>query len=290
MAVVAAAAQVLCAIRIGPNQHVTGLLLDGGAIVTVDQVLPVTESYTVVLSDRSLMSARPGLRNPKSNLAVVRLDTSVACLPLMGTIAAPGAVAIVLGADGEAEPTVRLTIVHRLQRTAKGVVPVLDLPRGSSCQGELVLDASGRLIGLAAFGPDGESIVIASALIQQVILPTVESPLPEKLLIPARFNIPSRKGWLGVTLQPINLPDQLAARAGQSSGRMVVSVTPGGPADKAGLRIDDVLLTVNDSTVTGPNALRNFLSPERIGSVVEAKLLRDGNLVMAHLTVGTQPG
>lgn len=85
------------------------------------------------------------------------------------------------------------------------------------------------------------------------------------------------------------VPEAVAARAGQDSGRMVVSMTKGGPAEMAGLRVGDVLLALNGTSASGPQALRAFLSPDRIGSSIEVRLLRDGNLLTAHLTVAVQP-
>jgi S1-C subfamily serine protease len=88
----------------------------------------------------------------------------------------------------------------------------------------------------------------------------------------------ARRGWLGVVLQPITVPDTIATRAGQSSGPMVVSITAGGPAEQAGLRVGDVLLALNGTSASGPHALRAFLESERIGSTVAVLLLRYDNV------------
>jgi S1-C subfamily serine protease len=85
------------------------------------------------------------------------------------------------------------------------------------------------------------------------------------------------------------VPETIAARAGQSSGRMVVSVTRGGPAEQAGLRVGDVLLALNGISASGPHSLRAFLESERIGSTVEVRLLREGNVTTTHLTVAARP-
>ena len=71
---------------------------------------------------------------------------------------------------------------------------------------------------------------------------------------------------------------------------MVVSVTKGGPADLAGLRVGDVLLALNGISASGPHALRAFLESERIGSTVEVRFLREAAVTTAHLTVAAQPG
>lgn len=69
---------------------------------------------------------------------------------------------------------------------------------------------------------------------------------------------------------------------------MVVGITTGGPADQGGLRIGDVLLTVNDVSVSGPNTLRAFLDPEKIGSTVTVQVLRDGSLLKMQLVVAAR--
>ena len=99
----------------------------------------------------------------------------------------------------------------------------------------------------------------------------------------------SRRGWLGVSLKPITVPESLVQRAGQTTARQVVSVSKGGPADRAGLRGGDVLLAVDRTPTTGNYALRSFLVPERVGSQVELRLMRDGLLHTAVLTIEPQP-
>jgi S1-C subfamily serine protease len=283
-------APLLTAIRIGPNKHVTGLLCPGAAIVTTDQSLPALQSYTVVLPDRSLAPARPGRRNTASNLAALHLDASVTVdLPGIG-LAALGRLVVVLGADSDASPTVRLTVIQRFVRTPEGPNAVLDMAAAALNPGSPVLDAEGHLLGLAAPGPNGEVIVIPGTAISRTLNPHQTGPVPSSQASPTPFPPASpRRGWLGVALQPITVPDQLVGRVGQTSGRMVVNITTGSPADHAGMHVGDVLLSVNGTSVTGQHSLRDFLAEERIGSTVEVRLLRDGTLITTHLVIAQQP-
>ena len=288
---VAAAAPLLSAIRIGPNRHVTGLVCQGETIITVDQALPPLDSYTVMLTNRLAVSARLSFRDPNTNVAVLRLDAPWPATNPEVAVTSVGSLAVVLGADADASPTVRLTIVHRFIRIIDGFAAVLDLAGDSLEQGSPVLDPEGRLIGVAAVGPNGEAVVIPSAVIGRMLSPSparsVMSVAPTPLTPTPPIN---RRGWLGVALQPITVPDQLAVKAGQASGRMVVSITKGGPAEAAGMRVGDVLLALNGTSTSGPHALRAFLEGDRIGTTIEVKLLRDRDLVTTHLTVVAQPG
>jgi S1-C subfamily serine protease len=284
---VADTAGILSAIRVAPNRHVTGLVCEGVVIVTIDQELPALDTYTVVLSHGHMAAARPGPRDPGCNLASLRLDTPFPVTGIATAGTTVGSLALVVGADADASPTVRLTVIQRFLRGAEGPVAVLDLPgRGLEC-GSLVLDADGDLIGLAAFGPNGEAVVIPATAISRMTLP---APGHTALLAPVAPVSAIRRGWLGVALQPITVPDAIVARAGQSSGRMVVSITKGGPAEQAGLRVSDVLLALNGTSTSGPHALRAFLDSEQIGSVVEVRLLREGSVITTHLTVAAKRG
>lgn len=288
----ASSAPLVCAIRIGPNRHLTGLVCQDDTVVTTDQALPALESYTVVMSDRMLIPARPNARDPGCNLATLRLDTTWPAVNTDIAATSVGSLVIILGADADASPTARLSVVHRFTRTADGPAAVLDLSRDRVDPGSAVLDPQGRLIGLAAIGPNGEAMVIPGTLIGRMLMPALNlhgasaDPQSDR---PAPAYKPDRRAWLGVALQPITVPDQLVPRTGQTSGRMVVSLTKGGPAEKAGMRVGDVLLALNGTSTTGPNTLRALLGHDRIGTTVDIRLLRDGNVMTTELTLQMQP-
>jgi S1-C subfamily serine protease len=300
---VASATPLVSAIRVGPNRHITGLVCQGDMILTTDQGLPALDSYTVVLSDRKLIGARPGRRDPRSNLAVLHLDAprptagmgpATSLGPAAGLEIASltvGALVVVLGADADASPTVRLTVIHRFIRAADGLAPVLDLPGDRIDEGSPVLDPDGRLVGLAALGPNGEAVAVPGEAIGRML--TAKHGVAAAFVQPTAATAsasPGRRGWIGVALQPITVPDPLAARAGQGSGRMVVSITKGGPAEMAGMRVGDVLLALDGTSASGPHAMRAFLGGDRVGATVEVRLLRDGNVVTTQLTVASNPG
>src|SRR5690242_11347367 len=112
---VAAAAPMLAAIRIGPNRHISGILWQQDLVITSDQALPAQDTYTLVLPGSVLTAARPARRNAASNLASLRLEGSGHSVQIL-VPAEPrvGALALALGADAEAAPMARLTVIHRI--------------------------------------------------------------------------------------------------------------------------------------------------------------------------------
>lgn len=291
---VSACGTFVCAIRIATNRHITGLLTQGDTIVTLSQLLPPLEFYSGFFASGLVVTAKNVTRDPVTEVAILRLDAATGAPPLGGILPLVGSLALIVGAEQDGSLNARLAIIHRLTQTQYGLTPVLDVPAGSVEPGSVVLDPEGRLIGLIALTGDSVTMAIPAAPLQRLSatpgaedVATVETPsLPPPVLPSA----PAGRAWLGVSLQPITVPEHLVSRAGQRSGRMVMAVTEGGPADLAGLAIGDVLLTLNGNSTSGPNTLRALLSGEKVGTSVEVKLLRDGVLMATQLTVGSQPG
>lgn len=274
---VAAAARMLTAIRVGHNRHVTGIIWQRDLVLTSDQALPAQDNYTLVLPGGTLAAARPARRNAVANLASLRLEGSTANPAQVLLPAEPrvGALVLALGADADAAPLARLTAIHRIATSAERSL-VLDMAANLVAEGGPVLDAAGGLLGMAIIGANDEATVIPHAAMARML--DQGQPHPD-----------GRRGWLGVALQPITVPDSMRSAVGQASGRMVVSLAPSGPAELAGLRPGDILLSLDGHSVSGAHALRAFLGPERVGRQVEVRLMRDGQVETRHLTIAPQP-
>ncbi len=332
---VAGAAPVLTAIRVGPNRYVTGFLWREDLLITSDQALPAAPAYSIVLASGALTAGHPGPRDPVHDLAAVWLDAPVeAVLPEPARSTAIGALVVALGTDFDGSPTARLTMVHAFPRTPgagqEAAMITLDLAGNRVSPGGIVLDAEGHLLGMTSVASGGEGIVVPHGVIARfaamaagagarqaaALAPAVSSPaafpamqpIPQVSVAAPRGEETARhaprgeeearraptapggaRGWLGVSLQPITVPDGLVPRAGQHTARQVVGITRGGPADRAGLRSGDVLLALDGTSTTGPNTLRAYLAPERVGNQVEVRLMRDGVVHTAMLTIAAQP-
>jgi S1-C subfamily serine protease len=100
-----------------------------------------------------------------------------------------------------------------------------------------------------------------------------------------------RRAYLGVVGVPTPLPDDVAERTGQKAGLRVIEVVGGGPADRAGLRKGDLVLTVAREQVQDAQGIQRKLFAEVIGTDLAITVLRNGAMVDVYarpteLTVG----
>ncbi len=96
-----------------------------------------------------------------------------------------------------------------------------------------------------------------------------------------------RRGYLGLGAAPVILARRLAEQLGRERGVLVSALDDGGPADGAGIRQGDILLSLADLPVAGPLELRDLVA-ERPGVEVELELVRGGDLVRVAVTLGTR--
>jgi len=286
----AAAASLVTAIRIGPNRVVSGIIWRSDMVVTSDQALPAQESYSLAIAGGALLPARQARRDPATNLACLTIDMPATAAPIRtATDPAVGSLAIAVSAALDGSPTVRLAAIHRIARGhangsgSLGDAIMLDLANNLLPEGGAILDARGNLLGMASSGPQGEAMVVPCMTIARFLDPLITTV--KALALTDR----GRRGWLGLALQPITVPGTLRQIAGQSSGRMVVGVTGGGPAEHAGLRLGDVVLAIDGRSVSGQHGLRAVIGAERIGDPIEIRLLREGAVVSTTLIVAEHP-
>ena len=146
----------------------------------------------------------------------------------------------------------------------------LDLRLRRSAEGGLVLDAAGRAVGMAVFGPRRRVLVIPAATIERVAAK-----------LESHGRIP--RGYLGLGLQPV------AVEGGEGRGAMVMSVDPQGPGAAAGVRQGDILVTWDGAPLREVQPLLRSLGPDSVGRTVTLGLRRGGEAREVALTVGERP-
>jgi S1-C subfamily serine protease len=257
-----------------------------GVIATAEHTLEREEAITVRLFDGRELPARLLGQDPTTGIAALKVDATSLAVPLWATLEGlkVGHLVMSLFRPGR---TVRasLGIVSALGKEtwrspAGGRIDrylQLDIAAQPGWSGGLVVDAGGGALGMSNAGAlRAASMVIPGATLKRVV---------DSLLAHGRV----RRGYLGVGAYPVQLPPQLATEAGQTSGLLVVSVQPDGPAQQAGLLLGDTLLTLDREPIGDLGQLQGRLDEERIGSSVIARLLRAGRLIELPVVIGARP-
>lgn len=266
----------------GGHRHVSGILWQADTVVTSEQLIGERTDFTVAHRGTTVAAKLAG-RDPGTNVAVLRLDTPLdGAPPEAAPMPRVGSLTLVLGADAAGAPTGRLAMLHAIgaewHSQAGGRIDALlrlDTRLGAD-EGGPVLTSGGKLLGMSTSGPRRRALVIPAATISRV--------LPALL---AEGHV--ARGWLGVGLQPVAVPESFRAAAGSDSGMMVVSLADGAPATLAGVLPGDIVLDVDGTPVRRARALAATLGPERIGQPVAVRLLRAGELRTLSVLITARP-
>ncbi len=152
--------------------------------------------------------------------------------------------------------------------------------RGNS--GGPLFDMRGNVIGInnAIFSPSGGSVGIGFAIPAEIAAPIVEQ---------LRQGNEIERGFLGVSLEPMN--DDLADSLGlpRNRGEMVQSVQDDSAADSAGLRAGDIIVSVNGQEVTSEQTVSFLVANIAPGENVAVDAIRDGNRISLNATLGKRP-
>jgi serine protease Do len=271
-------------------QHALGsgvLVRSDGHILTNQHVVDGAEEIKVDLDNRRTYSAKLVGSDAPSDLAVLKISASDLPVLQLGDSdqVRVGDVCLAVGNPLGVGETVTAGII-----SAKGRATGLsdgsfqdflqtDAPINQGNSGGALVNTRGELIGINSqiLSPNGGNIGIGFA-IPSNMAKSVMNQLVGKGSV--------RRGMLGVGIQQVT--SELAASLGlkEVRGIVVTSVTPGGPADKAGLKPEDVILKLNGKDVDDTNVLRNQIASAAPGAEVTLTILRDGKQQDVRVRLG----
>ncbi len=278
-----AAQGAVAAIRLSSDRHVSGTLWQPDVVVASEQSLPKGDEFELVVAGGAAVKAKLAGRDPGTNIALLRLAQPISPLSLVSGEARAGELSLALGADGAGGVTARLGVINlagpEWHSVAGGRIDrriVLDVRLARAEEGGPVFTAAGTFLGISTFGPRARALVIPAATLERIV------PLLLKDGHVAR-------GWLGVALHPVAVPDALYEKAGQTSGLMVMSIADGGPAAKAGVVAGDIVLSVNDRPAPGFRKLAAQLASHGIGGPARLRVIRGGTVLSLEAVIEARP-
>jgi S1-C subfamily serine protease len=282
-AIVAATKHRVVAIRNASHRHVSGWVWQPDVVVASEQTIGRRDEYEIVTADGRTLRAQIVGRDPGTNILALRLSEHIDVSANSAASPRVGGLALALAANVDGSPAVRIGAVRSVgdrwfsrgggridQRIA------LDIRLQRTEEGGPVLDAAGALIGMSTLGRPGEVLAIPTATLERIV---------PQLLANGRV----ARGWLGVALRPVAVPDALVEQAGQRVAMMVMSLAEQGPAANAGVTAGDLLLTIDGIALRDMRQLLARLSEDNVGKSVELRLIRGGHIIKLDTQIGTRP-
>jgi serine protease Do len=246
------------------NAHVVGSGRNGTAVFADGAESPFTVVGTDPLADLAVLKASadaPGAAEfgDADHLQVGQLVIAVGNpLGLAGSVTAG-----VVSALGRAVPVSN----GRAGRVIEDVIQT-DAALNPGNSGGALADSAGRVVGI-------NTVLAGIGLGLAIPVNSTTRRILSTLMVEGRV----RRAYLGVVGAPAPLPDAVAERTGQRAGVRLVQVVPGGPAERAGLRDGDLVLSVARTPVSDAQGIQRQLFAEAIGLPLPVTVLRNGAMV-----------
>jgi Do/DeqQ family serine protease len=270
----------------------SGVLVDpSGLIVTNGHVIEGADEVKISLADKREFDASVVLKDPRTDLAVLRIKGSERFPSLEfsdSDALAVGDVVLAIGNPFGVGQTVTHGIVSALARTQVGITDYqffiqTDAAINPGNSGGALVDLNGRLVGIntAIFSRSGGSQGIGFAIPANMVRVVALSAQNGGQAV--------KRPWLGARLQPLTseIADSLGLK--RPAGALVANITANSPAAKAGLKAGDVIVSVEGQDVDDPNAFDYRFGTKPLGGSAKVGLIRGGHEQAVSVALETAP-
>jgi serine protease Do len=268
----------------------SGFIIDpSGLVVTNNHVVDGGRKVTVVLQDGRKFTAKVLGRDPKTDLALLKIEAHQT-LPYVSwgdsSTARPGDWVVAVGNPFGLGGTVSAGIVSARGRDIhEGPYDdflQIDAPINRGNSGGPTFNLDGQVIGIntAIYSPSGGSVGIGFA---------IPSNLAKSVVAQLKANGKVSRGWLGVQIQGVTPAIAKALGLPDDHGALVDEVTKDSPADKAGIREGDVIEAYDGHAVDKMRDLPLTVAQTPVGNAVKVKIWRKDQALTLDLTIAQQP-
>lgn len=263
-----------------------------GVIVTNNHVVEGGQEFMVVLADRREFPAQVLLADPRTDLAVLKIDAKGEALPVLPIDDSGdqqvGDLVLAIGNPFGVGQTVTNGIISALNRStdaggdAASFIQT-DAPINPGNSGGALVDMDGDLIGVNSMilSRSGTSSGVGFAIPAVMVKRVVETAVGGGHVLV--------RPWFGARTEAVN--GDLARKLGLAApqGAVVDDLYPGGPAARAGVRPGDVVLSLDGAAIESPADLNFRVATKRPGEPVRFEVLRDGRRQLLTAKVEAPP-
>lgn len=261
-----------------------------GYILTNNHVVESAEEIEVALADGRTALAKVVGSDSETDLAVVKIDLDNLPAITLGHVeeARVGDVVLAIGNPFGVGQTVTMGIISALGRNHLGILDAFenfiqtDAAINPGNSGGALIDADGNLLGIntAIYSRNGGSLGIGFAIPVTTVKSVMEAIIKNGQVV---------RGYIGV--EPQDITPELAESFGlkKSNGAIIAGVLKGGPADKAGMRPGDIMISVDDKKVSDMAGMLNQISQLAPGKKVRIVVLRQNREIALFVTIDKRP-
>ena len=262
-----------------------------GLVVTNKHVVQGADEINIVLSDRREFSASLVITDDRTDLAVLKVETDNQSLPYLELSNSDklevGDLVLAIGNPFGVGQTVTGGIVSALARTM--VTPSdlnffiqTDAAINPGNSGGALVSMSGKLAGIntAIFSKTGGSLGIGFAIPSNMVRAVIDGLTKNGKLI---------RGWIGAEGQSVSQDIANSLGMPRPTGVMISRVYKGAAAYTGGVRVGDVILSIDDNEVNYPRGLSYRIATLPVGKIVPLRIWRRNNTLTINLKVTTPP-
>ena len=260
-----------------------------GYVLTNNHVVETADQIEVAFEDGRKASARLVGNDPETDLAVIKIDLPDLPAITFGNVddVKVGDVVLAIGNPFGVGQTVTMGIVSALGRSQLGIniyenFIQTDAAINPGNSGGALIDAAGNLIGInsAIYSQSGGSMGIGFAIPVSTVRMVIDAIIAKGQVV---------RGWIGV--EPRDITPELAENLdlGKQDGVIIAAVLKNGPADRAGIRPGDILISVDGKNIANMKEMFNLIATLQPESKTGVVVLRDGKEVSLEIIVGKRP-
>jgi Do/DeqQ family serine protease len=263
-----------------------------GVIVTNNHVVEAGDEFRVVLQDRREFDAKLVMADERTDLAVLKIDAGSQKLPTLPFADTRGLqvgdLVLAIGDPFGVGQTVTSGIISALARTDVGVSDYssfiqTDASINPGNSGGALVDMQGRLVGVNSmiYSGTGGSVGIGFAIPAEMVKRIVDAAVHGGTLV---------RPWLGAGGDTVTAQMAKSLGLDRPRGVLITNVYPGSPAEKAGLRKGDLVLSVDGREVYDEKGMKFIAATKAEGETVNVVAMHDGKERQLTLRLAAPPG
>lgn len=264
------------------------LVSSDGYVVTNNHVIKDAHEITVILNDGSEYEATVKGSDPRTDLAVLKIEAKELPFLTFGdsdTLSA-GEWVVAVGNPFGLEGTITKGIVSAKGRQDLGIAPYEDFIQTDAAinpgnSGGPLLNVRGEVVGVntAIFSRSGGYMGIGLAIPSKMVQPVIDQIVDKGAV---------KRAYLGIVLQPVDKELCDALGLDKPEGILISDIVKGSPAYEAGLKQGDIILQYNDKAIKNLNKFRNDIAMMNVGNSVKLKVLRNQKVQNISVVLGNQ--